>query len=380
MTLRRPVPDHLFHQVNVPGAPVTARIRGDLSSGRAFGVRQQVIQANRGQFEAARKEGTPPVFLAISGGGADGAFGAGLLNGWSEAGDRPRFLMVTGVSTGAMSAPLAFLGSEYDGPLREIYTLYATKDLIHKRPVWLALFGDALAAPTGLQKVIARYIDRSMLKAFALQHERGRRCWVGTTDLDTMLPVYWNLGEIAAADEPGALELIRSVLLASASIPGAFPPIRLRVEAAGEAFDELHVDGGAASQLFVYPLEFNMRLVLSSLGFESEAAKVYVIRNARLTPRRQIVRPRLLPILERAIDSMIRTQGLGDLHRIHLGAQRDGFEFNLAHIPDDFTAIPRESFDLVYMRDLFELGRSLAKGGYRWLKAPPDYAVAAESD
>lgn len=235
-------------------------------------------------------------------------------------------------------------------------------------------FAKALASTDGLQRVIARHLDPGVTSALADLHRRGRRCWIGTTDLDSMLPVYWNLGEIAAAADPGSIDLVRSLLLASASIPGAFPPVRIGVEAEGQAFDELHVDGGASSQVFAYPLEFNMRALIDALGFAPGSAKLYLIRNARLTPRREEVRPGLFPVIGRAVSSLIRTQGLGDLHRIYAGAVRDGIEFHAAHIPDDFTARPSESFDLGYMRELYETGRSMARNGYRWLKAPPDLA------
>ena len=319
--------------------------------------------------------GKPHNYLAISGGGANGAFGAGVLCGWTETGNRPEFAIVTGISTGALIAPLAFLGPEYDAQVKEIFTTYSTKDLIKKRFILFALFSDALTSTEPLKKLIKKYGTQEVLDKIAVEHNKGRRLFIGTTNLDTGRPMIWNIGIIANSGNPKALEIFQKILLASASIPGAFPPVIFNVEANGQIYDEIHVDGGAASQVFLYPTWVDWTKVLEKLETKTKPM-VYVIRNSKLEPDWQAVQPKLLPITGRSINSLIRNQGFGDLYRIYLLTMRDGLEFNLAYIPDDFDFKAKEEFDPVYMKALFDRGYEMAKSGYPWKKAPPDFEVS----
>ncbi|HET6222452.1 MAG TPA: patatin-like phospholipase family protein, partial [Dongiaceae bacterium] len=166
----------------------------------------------------------PADFLAISGGGENGAFGAGLLVGWTAAGTRPVFKGVTGISTGALTAPFAFLGSAYDDKLRQVYTTITGKDVLESRGIYGALFQDAMADNAPLRKTVAKYFDQPMLDAIAAEHKKGRILLIGTTNLDARRPVIWNIGAIAESGQPGALQLVQDILVASAAIPGAFPP------------------------------------------------------------------------------------------------------------------------------------------------------------
>jgi hypothetical protein len=315
--------------------------------------------------------GRPHQYLAISGGGSDGAFGAGLLNGWSAAGTRPEFTIVTGISTGALIAPFAFLGPEYDAVLREIYTRYSTKDLLRKR-YWIEILGRESVADTApLRAKIAEYITPEVIERIAAEGSRGRRLFIGTVNLDLARPVVWNITEIAASRHPHALELIRDIMLASASIPGAFPPVYIAVEGTdGRRYDEMHVDGGTATQVFLYPLGLDWKRVLRKLKVPG-TPKVYVVRNSKITLDPEAVPRRLPAIAERAISSLIRTQGIGDMYRMFLGAKRDGLDYKLAYVPDDFAVKSNEPFDPVYMSALYDLGYRLAKDGYPWSTAPP---------
>src|SRR5581483_7162489 len=193
-------------------------------------------------------------FLAISGGGDDGAFGAGLLVGWSGRGDRPEFDVVTGVSTGALSAPFAFLGRTYDQQLRDIYTQTGAGDVFAKRPFVLAAIGsDALTDSAPLRSMIAHYVDQDLVQRIAEEYRKGRLLFILTTNLDQGRPVIWNVGAIASSNHPQARDLIVDVLLASASIPAVFPPVMLDVTVGGEKHQEMHVDGGTVAQAFLYP-------------------------------------------------------------------------------------------------------------------------------
>lgn len=314
----------------------------------------------------------PANFLAISGGGDNGAFGAGLLLGWTQSGTRPEFKVVTGVSTGALIAPFAFLGPEYDDKLKTVYTTISPKDVVEPRSFLAAITSDALADNRPLWELLPRYVDAEMLAKIAREYnEKGRALLVATTNLDARRPVVWNMGAIAASGHPKALELFRRIMLASAAIPGAFPPVLFDVEIDGKPYQEMHVDGGAMAQVFLYPPRLMASLQANGSKVPERERHVYVIRNARLDPDWQAVERSTMTIAGRAINSLIHTQGIGDLYRIYLTAQRDGLDFNLAYIGEDFNAPHKEEFDNGYMRALYDYGYQRAVKGYPWQKAPP---------
>jgi predicted patatin/cPLA2 family phospholipase len=327
-------------------------------------------------LRASGKTGAPPMaeFLAISGGGENGAFGAGLLVGWTAIGTRPTFKLVTGISTGALTAPFAFLGPAYDAQLREVYTTLSGKDVMQRRGYLAVVMQDALADNTPLRRTVAKYVDQRLLDAIAAEDAKGRVLLVTTTNLDLRRPVIWNITRIAASGRPGALDLVRDILVASAAIPGAFPPMMIDVEVNGKKHQEMHVDGGASAQVFVYPPGLSPKQQAARGGVVRER-RVYVIRNARLDTDWAQVERSTLTILERTVTSLIQTQGVGDLYRIYLGSQRDGVDFNLAYIPETFTTPLNEPFETAYMRALFEVGYGLAVKGYPWAKVPPGYTA-----
>lgn len=316
----------------------------------------------------------PTAFLALSGGGDNGAFGAGLLNGWSVAGNRPQFKLVTGISTGALIAPFAFLGSTYDSKLREVYTTTSSKDVLRARNILVGLTSDAMADTQPLRKLISKYVNRPFLDAIAAEYTKGRELWIGTTNLDNLQRYIWNMTHIASSQDPAALELFIALMLASAAIPGQFPPVLIDVEADGQKYQEMHVDGGAMAQVFVYPIGLDFEALAREHNASRQRA-LYVIRNARLDPEWAQIERKTLSIAARAISSLIQTQGVGDLYRIYLAAERDDLEFNLAHIPASFNAPRKEPFNAEYMRALFKVGYDLAAKGYPWEKTPPGYAT-----
>ena len=309
----------------------------------------------------------PAYFLAISGGGDNGAFGAGLLNGWTASGTRPEFKVVTGVSTGALIAPFAFLGPKYDHVLERVYTQTSQKDIFKKRGMLKGIFGDAMADTTPLSAVIASYVNQQLLDEIAVEHAKGRALLVGTANLDSLEPVIWNMTAIASSKDPRAISLFRQILLASASIPGAFPPQMIDVEVDGTRYQEMHVDGGTMAQVFLYPPSIN----LAQVGNAQRRRVAYIIRNARLDVDWASVERRTLAISARAIGSLTRTQGIGDLYRIYVTSQKDGVDFNLAYIPPTFNVPHLEEFDTNYMRQLYATGRQMAQTGYQWQKYPP---------
>jgi Patatin-like phospholipase len=328
------------------------------------------------QVKASRRTltkagGRPEIsFLAISGGGSDGAFGAGLLVGWTARGNRPEFDIVTGVSTGALTAPFAFLGPRYDQALRDVYTRYSTDQLVTKQPIRGLLGGEALASNAPLAGVIAGYIDEGFLQEVAREHARGRRLLIGTTNLDAQRPVIWDMGRIASSGDPKALELFRNVLLASAAIPGVFPPVYIKVNAEGQLREEMHVDGGTTNQVFLLPTQVAAGSIDSKLGI-NPIRRVYIIRNGRLDPEFKAVKASTLAIAGRSISTLIKTQGIGDLYQMYEFAKRNRIGYNLAFIPGSFPDTSTEAFDPKYMSALFDLGFQLGKSGHPWKSTPP---------
>jgi hypothetical protein len=331
-----------------------------------------------GAREAARRGvrtgGALPVsnLLAVSGGGENGAFGAGLLVGWTEAGTRPEFNLVTGVSTGALTAPFAFLGPAYDGALREVYTNITITDVAISRGLITGALADALADTTPLLGTISRFLDEKMMSEIAAAYDSGRLLLIGTTNLDAQKPVVWNIGAIAKSGHPGALDLIRKVLLASAAIPGAFPPVMIDVEVDGQRFQEMHVDGGAFAQAFLYPQAVGeARNARRRRGESIREARAWVIRNARLDPDWAVVQRRTLGVAGRAISTMIYTSGMNDVLRLYNRTQADNVDFNLAFIGSEFDRELPEPFDQEFMRALFAYGFAQGREGGRWVKRPP---------
>jgi hypothetical protein len=317
----------------------------------------------------------PPMsILAISGGGDAGAFGAGLLNGWTAAGTRPEFKMVTGVSTGALIAPFAFLGPAYDPVLRQVYTEVSQRDIFKPRGLLKGFFGDAMADTTPLYRLVAHHTDRALLDKIAAEYAKGRLLLVATTNLDTLEPVIWNMTAIAASKDPHALELFRRVLMASAAIPAAFPPVMIDVDIDGVHHQEMHVDGGTVAQVFLYPPSINARVEFEAAGAHRQRT-LYIIRNARLDSDWASVQRRTLPIATRAVGALMQAQGIGDLFRIYVTTQRDGVDYNLAFIPPTFDTPHRKDFDTEFMRALFKTGYDMAAAGYPWQKQPPGYAA-----
>jgi len=313
--------------------------------------------------------------LAISGGAANGAYGAGLLCGWSEAGTRPEFKVVTGISTGAIMAPVAFLGSNYDGKLREFYTKYSTKDIVRRRnPIIGALFGNSLVSARPLERIIDSYFDADFLNHVAVEYNKGRRLYVGTTNLDAQRLVIWDMGKIASIGGDNALKLFRKIILASASMPIAFPPVYLDVEADDTIYDEMHVDGGVTRQVFfLYDVLQGLDSAIKEKNFDISRLRysIYVIRNGYVDPQYNEVPDRFAAISERAIDTTINAQSIGDLYQLYVFTKEGRGNFNLAYIPGVHKSKAKELFDSAEMQELFDMGFEEALAGYHWRKAPP---------
>lgn len=368
------VPPALTETAVIPGIP-NARIWLDRDIDRFI---RSVLEDTRRETEALERAGKPtnrmpPAHvLAISGGGDAGAFSAGVLSGWTARGDRPEFKVVTGISVGALVAPFAFLGPEYDHVVRSVATSIGPDDVLRQRGTLLGLASDGMASSDPLARLVAQYVTRETLEAIAREHAEGRVLQVGTTDLDAGRQVVWNMGEIASSNAPGALELFRKVIVASSSIPGAISPVMIDVEVDGKRHQEMHVDGGVISQVFLYPSRMLGELQKATGKPLERELHTYVIRNGRLEPDWYNTKRRTIDIAGRAISSLVQTQGINDVHQLYRIARQDGAAFNLAFIGPDFDVPHAEEFDPVYMKKLYEYGYNITVSGRVWHKAPPN--------
>lgn len=298
--------------------------------------------------------------LVLSGGGSDGAFGAGLLNGWTERGDRPEFEVVTGVSTGALIATLAFLGPEYDSVLRRVFTTSTDKDIMKSRGV-VGLLKGSYYSRAPLEAQIAAAVDSAVLERVAAEHRKGRRLYVISHNLDAGLPVIWDMGKVAVSNDPNKLEFYRALLAASAAIPGAFPPVYLPNK---EGSVDAHVDGGVRN-----PFAFRGWMVNTG----ARESHVWVITNGGLRPANETgpVGPNLNSILARTVSDMLKSVTYKNLYQIYAVANNTGAHFHLAYVrPEEPETDPIE-FDPVAMTRLFEYGRAQAKSGAIWTDTPP---------
>jgi hypothetical protein len=311
--------------------------------------------------------------LALSGGGMYGAYSVGVLSGWTATGNRPEFDVVTGVSTGALIATYAFLGTEYDRTMVALYTSINSRDIYRKRVAAAAILSDSAASSAPLKKLIDTQVDDAVLAAVVKAHACGRRLYVGTTNIDTRRLVIWDMGAIASSGRPDAKELYRKVLLASASVPGFFPPVPIEVEVNGRKFTEMHVDGGASTGVF---------LRASTLHLDKEALKAgrqplagsdaYVIVAGKLYADPTCTDRRTLKIGESALQSVLYSQTRGELFRIYTLCLLGGMNYHLAAIPEDFkTGADAMEFDPAEMRRLYEAGYAAATGGRAWRDTPP---------
>jgi len=319
-------------------------------------------------------------YLSLSGGGDNGAFGAGLLVGWSQRGTRPNFDLVTGVSTGALLAPFAYLGKEYDPVLTYVYTQTSPEQIYKMRWLLSVVTDDGIADTAPLYDLIAKYVDADFLRKVAYEHQtNGRWLLVGTTNIDAGMPVVWNMGKIATIGTPEALDLFRKIMLASASIPGAFPPVMFDVAIDDMTYHEMHVDGGVSAQVFLYPTAAAKRADAAGL-VRNNKREAYIIRNSRLDNDKEDVERSTISIVKRSISQLIQAQGLGDIYQIYQTTQKDHVGFNLAFIGPEFKVTRKIEFDPDYMQALYQYGYDRALKGYPWAKNPPGLERTFDED
>ena len=308
-------------------------------------------------------------YLALSGGGGDGAYGAGILNGWTAAGTRPEFTLVSGVSTGALIAPFAFLGPAYDSYLTDIYTSGVAGTLVQSPSFVNVLFGSGLFGDGRLRDLIGRYVNADLLSAIAAEHAKGRRLLVVTTNLDSQRAVIWNMGAIAASGAPNAVDLFRDVLTASASIPAVFPPQLIDVQAENSAFQELHVDGSVVTPVFTLP----QALLLKEGKLRTAGrANIYIVINGKLEPEFDVTANNTLAIVGRSFTTASRARSRATLATTYAFTRTNNIGFNLTYIDSSApTTTDARGFDTAYMRSLYNTGYEKARGGSFWERSVP---------
>ena len=318
-----------------------------------------------------------PVFrvLAISGGGSRGAYGAGVLEGWTASGTRPDFEVVTGISTGALMATFAFLGSEYDRYLR-VYTKITNEDIFVSRGPLAALTADALRDTAPLRELLAREITAEVLDAVARAHvEEGRRLFVGTTNLDSNTFTMWDMGAIASSNRPDKLERYRDIVLASASFPMLFPPVYLPVEVDGEFHYQMHVDGSVRAAVFASTFMLDLDDAIERWGFGADDVRgeIWVIHNGqRPDGMNQPIAPKVTAIAEASINSLLEASTRSSFVALYTLAMVNGFEFSFTTIPVDFELGTNPlNFDQTEMSKLYRMGREATESGRAWRRQPP---------
>jgi hypothetical protein len=317
-------------------------------------------------------------YLAISGGGSDGAFGAGILNGWSAKGSRPTFKVVTGVSTGALIAPFAFLGPEYDPQIKEAYTTVNPGRIYVVRQLIAVLWDESVADNTPLKELVGKYITPELLDAIAVEHAKGRRLYVASSNMDREEPVIWDMGAIASSKDPAKLDLFRSVLVASASIPAIFPPALVKVNFGGKSYDELHCDGGVFFQSFFIGAIVDLPALIREAHPDYKGRvfqDLFIIRNGSTTPARKQIPRGVRSISERAIMTLLKVSGINDLYRLFLSTEHDDADFYFVALPVDYVRSTDEEFNEAEMNRQYQLGYQLGAAGVPWRRLPPGYVL-----
>ena len=319
--------------------------------------------------------------LIIGGGVSNSAYGIGLLKGWSEQGSRPVFKIVTGYSSGSLMAVATFAGGEYERHLASLFTSISTKDVVTQKSIFHVMFGNSVYSSDLFAKKINDIMDENLMVTIAKEHAKGRRLYVGTTDLDAQGFVVWDMGAIASRGDPDSIRVFRKIILASCSFPAMLPPVYFQVEADGKRYDEMHVDGGVVGGVFyIHQLMEDVRPIIESsgAGFKEFRTRLYFLNLCYVTPHSTQVEANLPAITSRLIETYGASKMLGDTYRMYAFSKAKGWDYNLAYIPEDFDFNQKEMFDKQEMQRLFKRGYDDAIAGYRWHKAPPGISAERE--
>lgn len=321
----------------------------------------------------------PYQFLALSGGGMYGSFGVGLLCGWTETGTRPPFDVVSGISTGALMSTFAFLGPEYDGMMREAMVGVQQRDLLTRRSLAYIPFADAFFTSRPMSKRIEQYLTGQVIGEVAKAHAAGRRLYIGTTNLDTRGLIIWDMGAIASRGTPEAQELYCQVVLASSSVPGAFPPVRIPVQVDGKWYEELHVDGGVSDEVIFRAFMVGDLNRMSGVpgSYAPPGSSVYVVNNGKMYADPSCVKSLVLPELSASFRSIVYGKTRDELYRIYLNCLETNVQFRATAVPQGLTlsktrglGLTREDQEQLFAAG-YRIGQQPAAAGGEWRDVPP---------
>ncbi len=373
---RTPVPAELEEVVEVVGMS-NVRVWGDSFDP---GWQADVVQSIRDEPEGLFPRGPNGEFqysgLSLSGGGDHGAFGAGFLKGWSASGKRPVFKVVTGISTGALIAPFALLGSEFDDTLEEVYTQVTADDIYRKQSILGAYWRESLADNQPLRNMVEEYITDEIIDAIGVAHNNGQRLLIGTTNFDAQRAVIWSMGAVANSRHPDVYDMFRQIIVASAAIPILFPPSFIEVEAEGEIYDEMHVDGGTMGQMVFFGSTIDWKSALRDASGELEPVDnsvLYIIIDGEIDHHYDVVPRRLAPIANRTIKTMIKVSTLSSLYKMFLHAEINGYDFRYVSLPEAYKPLEDTPYDPEEMRRMFRIGHKMGSEGDSWLSKPPEF-------
>lgn len=343
----------------------TAASIPDIADARIWADDPKITRGGLWSPTALTDKTTPVNMLSLSGGGAEGAFGAGFLAGWTKTGNRPKFSVVSGTSAGALLAPFAFLGPNYDPVLQQIFTQEKTSDLVRVAGL-SAVFGSSVFSDEPLNKIVAHYVTPELVNQVALEHAKGRRLYVITTNIDTQRTAIWNMGAIASARTPEALQLFRKVLVASASVPGILPPQEITVRYNGREFKEMHLDGGVTANIMLLP-----ESILQS-GRHSKMATtptLYLLFNGKIDHEYKLVRPRTLSVLERSFGTSIKAGSRQSFIAAQQFARAQGWEIRMTALRADYESPVHEiKLDEQELTALFNEGARSGSQPGAWRK------------
>ncbi len=332
------------------------------------------VDASAADVSAARAMYLPetgkdrPNYLALSAGGEGGAYGAGYLNGWTRRGDRPAFDVVTGVSAGALIAPFAFVGSSVDAELAAFFQDGMASQLNQRNSLLQGVFGQSLYPSGPMSLLIKSQVNDDLIDQVADRHRAGARLLVLTTNLDAGRGVVWNIGAVAASDQPTRYDLFRSVLQASASVPAFFPPTEIVSQSSGTQLTELHVDGGTIRQLLFLPDAALSNSVAQAL-LPRQKPVLYVIINQRLEPDFMMTRDQTLAVGRRAYSVLINASTRETLTAEYEFATAQGIQFQMTHIPASLVEQVGKPADQAYIEAAFDLGLTDGANG-QWFSTP----------
>ena len=318
-------------------------------------------------------------FLALSGGGMYGSFGVGVLSGWAETDERPVFDVVTGISTGGLIATFAFLGPQYDERLRTNMIGVTRADILRGRPAIHLPFADSLYTARPLAKSIERELTTQVLAEVAAAHASGRRLYIGTTNIDTHRLVIWDMGAIASRGTPESEELFRNIVLASSSVPGMFPAVRIEVEIDGVKYEELHVDGGVSDEVIFrsFMVADLNRAAGVNLSAAPAGSTLYVVSNGKLYADPTCTRPRFTNMLAQSMRSIVYGKTRDELYRIYLNCLETGVEFRLTAVPQEMRlnatgglGLTPEDQHRLYQEG-HAIGAATRRMGEGWRDLPP---------